>query len=348
MTRESPDENTDATSLRSDIDHDLDEIQNLKNAMSRYAHDKMPQSMASRKRFVVHIGHGKTGTTSLQTTLYHQRHRLLPQGILYPDSGIPALPKPWQSYAHQLLCHNLDDPRIGLDEVQSNLTAIRGAAEQSGATCVIVSSENLCYAQRTIPQMFANTFPDFEFTVVYNVRRQDSLVPSSYFQSIKSGASLGESLLEYFGRNREGFRFCPRAEPWADTFGVSSVVSTVYNSGSRLNVVKAFFDAAKISAVLNDATAVVLANDKMGWDFAEVLQTVHQSNLPLQASARLINSLEELSSRLKVAGYRPCGVELPSGWLERIREEYQEDNEQFSRQYLDTSACDYFTFQTNS
>jgi hypothetical protein len=47
--------------------------------------------MAQKKEIVIHIGHFKTATSSIQHLFYHNRKQLRKQGILYPDTGRPLL-----------------------------------------------------------------------------------------------------------------------------------------------------------------------------------------------------------------------------------------------------------------
>ncbi len=54
----------------------------------------------------IHIGTLKTGTTSIESFLTHNREKLLKKGYLYPTSGTGKA-----GYLHKCLCQSIDSRR---------------------------------------------------------------------------------------------------------------------------------------------------------------------------------------------------------------------------------------------
>jgi len=137
------------------------------------------------KTIFLHIGPYKTGSTSLQQTLYANRTQLSAQDILYPDRFI-------RTSAH----FGLSD---GFKWGALNAEHLRGFGKQL-ATCregtIVLSNEALsakttlmpCYRKlRILWQALASELDAFNLKIVFYVRRPDDSTESRYLQTLKGG-----------------------------------------------------------------------------------------------------------------------------------------------------------------
>lgn len=134
---------------------------------------------------ILHIGVHKTGTTAVQKSLAVHRDGLLAAGILVP--GIPGEANP--VHGHHGLAIDLgasaDDP----GRPSFRATHLLAALETTGADTVVVSSETMSAVQ-TRPDAIRDLIEaigrrGFAPVVVATVRPQESILNSSYLQSVK-------------------------------------------------------------------------------------------------------------------------------------------------------------------
>jgi len=80
-------------------------------------------------KIYIHIGFGKTGTTSIQDSLYRNNELLSSQGFLYPKTGL-------RGTGHHNLCKY--SPHEG-----GEFNALVKEIEAQNSSTVIISSESL-------------------------------------------------------------------------------------------------------------------------------------------------------------------------------------------------------------
>jgi len=128
-----------------------------------------------KKRLIVHIGVHKTGSTSIQHTLFRNTGQMADRGFLYPRfyaGRVNAVNH--TSLAWEIEMNKLDHARL------RNWAA---SLAQTDAHTVILSAEDF---SRLKSLDFLDCFSDFfEAEVVIYLRRQDSWVSSWYNQHIK-------------------------------------------------------------------------------------------------------------------------------------------------------------------
>ncbi|MZI96135.1 hypothetical protein F9817_23440, partial [Vibrio sp. CAIM 722] len=99
---------------------------------------------------VLHPGHSKCGSTTIQNFIYHNRHKFLGRGVFLPDVNFnfPNMPKyninltqTPRDYLAQV--QNGDVP---LSDLENKLDQLISKAEESGCRRVIISAENLINA----------------------------------------------------------------------------------------------------------------------------------------------------------------------------------------------------------
>lgn len=131
-----------------------------------------------RRRLYLHIGHPKTGTSSLQHYLLQQEQNLRRHGLLFPISGRPARDNPVHfrlfpgAYYHQDREDGSDAERARLEDEIARLDP----------DAVVLSCET-AFAENA--ELLRQAFAAFDVTILYYIRRQDLWIPSFYAQRIK-------------------------------------------------------------------------------------------------------------------------------------------------------------------
>jgi len=137
------------------------------------------------QRLILHIGTGKTGTSSIQNFFQHHRAVLAStHGVLYPDTGLTELHHFGELiYAHYQACE------WAVQENRPALTQLRQAIEASGCPVAVLSCED--FYHRLGPQgieCLRQVFDGLEVQVLCYVRRQDQYMESAWKQQVKVGA----------------------------------------------------------------------------------------------------------------------------------------------------------------
>ena len=132
--------------------------------------------IVSRRRLFLHIGHPKTGTTSIQTWFLANREALRSAGILYPTTGL-------NDSAHRLLSPAFYAQRHLPNEAPAVMHRLIREIESSSCSVVFISFEGFGLDH---PRSLALLRELGEVTVIYYVRRQDHLAESMYAQHVRS------------------------------------------------------------------------------------------------------------------------------------------------------------------
>lgn len=156
----------------------------------------LPPLVRPRVDVVLHVGSGKTGTSSVQSFLKANRARLARKGVLYPLTPGRARHVQLGFYikTEEELQHTVEWRRADLGTLAEFRARFRAdlveEIRDSGASRVIFSDEAL-YAARDDALKRLRGLTDRvarEVTVVVYLRRQDDHLVSRYQQSIKTGA----------------------------------------------------------------------------------------------------------------------------------------------------------------
>ncbi|WP_153913452.1 hypothetical protein [Shewanella sp. TC10] len=150
---------------------------------------------------VLHPGHSKCGSTTIQDFIYNNRVVFRQRGIFLPDVNF-NFPNNKQ-YQFQLTqtprdyLAKIQSGEVNIAELETKLDQLISTAEEQGCRRVIISAENLINAissekTKSIHELFNRKFSSVR--VVYYIRKQDSLFVSAWQQW---GHKAGESLDSY-------------------------------------------------------------------------------------------------------------------------------------------------------
>ena len=216
--------------------------------------------MAERKRNVVlHIGTGKTGTTSIQAYLQAARKELVRRGLYYP--------KTWGAKHHGHLVGVMDPTakRFSHGKDASGAPAGDGAviaaafAEEIAALppevhTIVISSEML-YGHSLTPggpeRLRAFLEPHAaSWRVIVYLRRQDERAVSGFSTWVKAGRTV-EDPFSPGQKKLRGLDYEACLAPWAAAFGQAAMVVRIFDRAELLggDVVRDFLEAAGIGAL---------------------------------------------------------------------------------------------------
>jgi len=136
--------------------------------------------MADRKRVVLHIGHGKTGSSAIQAALARNQELLRSAGLLYPDHATMD-----QARRGEVTSGNLDPENW----FEGQVIPIARAAE--GYNTIVFSNENLFHRFDQFLDRHAAYDEEFDFEIVLFVREPFEKLNSAYQQMVKRSGFAG-------------------------------------------------------------------------------------------------------------------------------------------------------------
>lgn len=216
------------------------------------------------KKLYIHIGFGKTGTTSIQSLMSKRQSELLEHGVLYPSVG--------QDGGHHLLAP------IGLQNISGDLTDIYTELlkeiDDASVSTIVISSENFAFAQPSFIEDLKKKFQKYSIKIVFYVRDQVPLIESTYLEWQKVGNKYDENIRLFFLEHKLSFDFMIRIDPWAQNFGSENIIARFYDRKLiNQNVCVDFFNVIGISGgIVEDK--IVEENPSLRPEFSELVRLI--------------------------------------------------------------------------
>lgn len=206
-------------------------------------------------KLVVHIGHGKTGSSSIQETLLQNTPILSSQGIKYLglvlEHADTESKLPWQRMGGSDAFFDGISAADASEQLYDVLSNCISKLRQNGFSLAIWSNEWLATrGAHVYPALERLKESGTDVEVQCYVRRHDKWAQSAYLQwGIKDKSNEGpirdfDAWLEVFGQR--DFLFSPSLHSWDDIFGSKL---RVFNYDSAGDVVQHFLVANGISDV---------------------------------------------------------------------------------------------------
>lgn len=177
-----------------------------------------------RKQIFIHIGIGKTGTSSIQHVLSEHRADLERQSFLYPTTG-----QRWEKYG----CGHFDLTPLGVPGIQGALSGLYDRLDAELAECaaskVILSSELLSFALDGFIRDLANRLKEHDVRVVFYAREQCSLIESTFLWWQKVGNDYLGDIRSFYDVHQDSFDLLARVSPWARVFGHDRIMCRLYD-----------------------------------------------------------------------------------------------------------------------
>jgi hypothetical protein len=143
------------------------------------------------KRFYLHIGLGKCGSTYLQNRLRRHEDLLCASGVRLSQAGLVDFANHGLSELYQNTFGDINKYMTALSGLQSELQSL------DPCTSLIASSEYLYgFCNNSLPRIIDIIDVDIEVMVIVFLRRQDRLVESWYCQDVRYGNRYDQSPIE--------------------------------------------------------------------------------------------------------------------------------------------------------
>lgn len=171
---------------------------------------------------------GRCGSSSIQHALRIKRDELAVKGIHYPETN-PA------EDGHHVL-GLLSDEKLEL-AVKWWKDVLAGF-EKSGCTTLLVSTELLIAISPGLFESIKNLLSGYSVEVIFIVRNQRELLPSTYAQWIKAGIAF-RSFEHFYRVTKKELHFTGIIERWGNAYGKHNI---------RCGVIRPKADAVEIFA----------------------------------------------------------------------------------------------------
>lgn len=278
------------------------------------------------KHIYIHIGFGKTGTTSIQDMLYLYRNNLKKQGVLYPVTGL-------RGSGH----HNL--AQLGTTELPMLFDNLKNEIENSHCERIVLSSEFFVFCKNEYVSALAKSLSGYSTTIVFYVRNQVSLLESVFLQWQKVGSEYDEHIDLFFLKHKHSFDFNKKIEPWALHFGASNIIAGVFDKhiiGD--DVVIDFLE--RIGNIRLELTKEKFqSNPSLIPEFSNAITMIDQCVSDPLLRQRFIEELLKLSVKFK----KHSDISLLDQSLKQaVITFYKESNIEFADKYLNDTEKDIF------
>lgn len=284
----------------------------------------------------LHIGRGKTGTTTIQRWLAANR-----EGLLRHDADYLLADDRGRGCGHQQFAKSfIANPpgfMVPAKRPEDVRREIFDELCETRASHAIISSENFPLADVSeVAGFFRNLPVDHRVKIVFFARSQDELAESEYNQMVKL-KRVTESFSSYVENSLDGCHFDSEMAFWERHFGRENLVCRIYDAG-RKDVVAPFLAA--------------ISDDLADFSGAEVPANSGAANIAIGMKAlsaiRLLNEIELVDRQTVyqriIDGF--AGVDLPALFLDseaaaRLRSRFAESNRSFTERYLGRAFADF-------
>lgn len=280
------------------------------------------------KQVYLHIGLHKTGSSSIQESLFSARKELDSKGYSYLcedfDGVERALPQKW------INLNGFEDPFI------KDVGRFNNIVKSSKNEKIIISIEALAwfYTEKSISNV-RKALEGFNVKVIVYLRRQD-LQMVSYHQEGSKGKNKPSSV--YYGpslkpfhdlKNTEYLDYEKRLSTWSSFFGRENLIIKVFDPSNfpEKDVVKDFLSLFSLESI-----DTVRVNESLGFEATKIGQLINLSDLKDSGVARKIRS--NCSNEGKLLPSRDDAV--------RFYEQFRESNIILNRNFNITDSEDIF------
>ena len=283
------------------------------------------------KHVVLHIGTGKTGTSTIQNALYVSRSLLKKHNVDYARCCRVQV----DHFGEAIVAH-YKLAEIIQNRADEELKAFREYINDSPLETIIFSCENLYHhlGEKEV-ELLASLLHGCRVTIVCYVRRQDLYIESAYKQQVKVGVAkvnVNGFLARHTDKNHLSqvhANYYRMLMPWDQHFGTEAITVRVFDPQCFINgrLLDDFLDAAGIGDIsLPDVTGSK-ANVAMP---SELIQVVRVFNaLKLIPRAEHQSFVEHLRAQFDFADYPLVSPEI----RQQVLENYEQTNNQLFERF---------------
>jgi hypothetical protein len=278
-----------------------------------------------KKTIYLHIGIGKTGTTSIQLNLLNNYNKLLKMNILYPETGITH-------FGHHLLAH------LGAEkmtkEIHIRYKNLIKEIETANCDNIIISSENFIYMKPEYIKEISEYFSEYNVKIIFYIRKQLELFESTYLEWLKVGKEHYGSVPDFFNMHKNSFDFSYKILPWEKYFNKKSFIVRLFDKRIIGNDINAdFFNIVDININKIDIT-LTDTNPSLKSNYVELVHALDNiSSIRVEERREIIECLLKLSIKYKATAPKHF---LTPELIDEIEYFYKDSNIKFAAKYLTT------------
>ncbi len=281
-------------------------------------------------KIFIHIGFGKTGTTSIQDMFLHNSETFSSIGLYYPKIGL-------YKSAHHLLSQ-LPKTKDYTSLIRSNLKNIKTNFLKNKYIKLIISSENLCFSTPELIDAYKEVFNGFDTKIIMYIRRQEDLIPSVYLEWMKNNWDYKKNICSFFYHTKQAYDFLLRINNWEKAFGRDNIIIRLYNKHLESDICKDFLKIIGIGKIATNLPKFN-SNPSLSPAFANIIKIIDDIKINNDNRILLINEL------IKTGNYMP---NIPTNSLinENLKKEiykfYTKSNSELANRYLNEKIKSLF------
>jgi len=289
------------------------------------------------KKIILHIGFGKTGTSSIQHMLYTGRNILEEQGILYPFTKTGE--KAHHSYVTPHWLGKKGIAKKSRDLIEETLKNLN----KSNCDTLVLSSELLCYASEAYVAELSDIFDGYNIEIIFYIREQSKLIESTFLQHVKEGREHWGSLEKFLKYSINSFNFMTRITPWACVFGHNSIKARVFDKRIIGNdVCKDFLHIVGLPS--NNLALGIMENESLIPEVVDSILLLDSTNPDIEERGEIVDCFLKLSNIVRKKSNKTLLDANKKKWVEQY---FSLSNKQFSCLYLDCTQSEILFSTTN-
>lgn len=201
-------------------------------------------SKTAKRRLVLHVGHQKTGTSSIQVMLAGSNSYLRSKNFFYPSvpEPISKTNSVWEGpFRHNIIAGTYADYGTAFDRLSAEELDSFWERLSRDSCSPILSAEGLSRQRNFVP--LAAALADYDVEVVAYVRRQDLFAESLYNQRNKILVQRGDPsfISEEFLTEADMFNFL-RSQSYFRILSFTSLVNKIENQIQPTKIYVRVFD----------------------------------------------------------------------------------------------------------
>jgi hypothetical protein len=289
------------------------------------------------KTIYLHIGIGKTGTTTIQKYFGKYHKTFLADNIRYVNCSGGSEGHGHQKFAKSFIT-NLPSMMQPVDNSKETLDSVMDEILTSNENNILISSENFQLADPSRVKLFFESLGHkFNYKIILFVRSQDELAESEYNQIMK--VRQEKSCFDEYTKNNFVGNFYYLANNWSSIFGLQNIICKIFNAGEN-NVIKDFLGCLPINSEVEDFCNLQiqeLDNQSIGFAQLQIKKLLNR----LQAERFKDEHIElpvSINNLFKDIDIPPVLMDAFSA--KKFRKKFYRSNMQFSKKFLGVKLKD--------
>ena len=191
------------------------------------------RSKRKKKTLYLHVGMHKTGTTTIQHFLYHNRRMLSRYGLLYPSRHT-------YGYAHHETSNFFNKKEKFLPdfikERYGNRKNWESAINAQKKEMLSASNDKLILSSETFMRcnhaMVREYYDEFDIKIIIFLRRQDAWLESTLNQNMKMNMDMETGLEDHTRKKEKNLDYYRLLNLWAEHFGRDNLIIVPFQKSS--------------------------------------------------------------------------------------------------------------------